>query len=168
MMQGAPLLPGFAPAHGAVFSSDRQYRYRLWRVWDESLPLCLFVMLNPSTADASKNDPTVRRCIGFARSWGYGGLLVGNLFALRSTDPSVLYQAEYPVGSDNDGALFDMARQAGLVIAAWGTHGKHLDRGAEVIANRPSALYHLGLTAGGYPRHPLYVPSATRPVLLKE
>ena len=83
------LLP-YVPA-GAVFSDDMVYRYRLWRTWDPDLPTCLFIMLNPSTADHEQNDPTIRRCLDFAKQWGYGQLLVGNLFALRATDPARTY-----------------------------------------------------------------------------
>ena len=75
---------------GAIISKDKKHRYRLWRIWDDSLPKALFIMLNPSTADVMLDDPTIRRCIGFAKSWGYGGIYVGNIFSLRSSNPKDL------------------------------------------------------------------------------
>ena len=121
------LLP-YVPA-GAVFSDDMVYRYRLWRTWDPELPTCLFLMLNPSTADHEQNDPTIRRCLDFAKQWGYGQLLVGNLFALRSTNPQNLRHHPEPTGGpDNDDALLAMHEEANLTVAAWGVHGAHLRR----------------------------------------
>ena len=104
--------------NAAAFSPDRRYRYTLRRQWDDALPYCLFVMLNPSTADATQDDPTIRRCIGFTKAWGFGGLLVGNLFALRSTDPAALYHADDPVGPENDSCLRTLRDEAALSVAA--------------------------------------------------
>lgn len=148
----------------AVFDSTRTYRYALGRTWDVDLPACAFVMLNPSTADAFRLDPTVRRCMGFAKRWGYGTLLVGNAFALRSTDPKALYEAADPVGPANDEQLRLIGERAHLVIAAWGNHGALGARGPAVMRIlRTERLAHLGFTKAGQPRHPLYVRADTKP-----
>lgn len=86
----------------AILSEDRKYRYILSRTWDETKPTVLFIGLNPSTADENEDDPTIRRCIIFAKSWGYGGLIMANLFAFRTTNPQGLYSEKNPVGSEND------------------------------------------------------------------
>ena len=144
----------------ATFDPSRTYRYRLSRAWDPAGPVVAFVMLNPSTADAASLDPTVRRCIGFARAWGFGTLEVVNLFAFRATAPADLVRAPEPVGVGNDRAIVDAVRRADRVVVAWGTRGTHLGRGGAVSALlgscrvRPVAL---GTTRDGHPRHPLYV-----------
>ena len=107
----------------ALFSECRTYRYALWRVWDESLDSILFIGLNPSTADESHNDPTISRCINFAKKWGYGGLCMANLFAYRATQPRIMMLADDPIGPDNDQILFDLVSKADIVVAAWGNHG---------------------------------------------
>ena len=123
-----------------------------------------FIMLNPSTADAVRDDPTIRRCIGFARAWGYRRLVVTNIFALRATLPSALRVASNPVGPRNDRYVLRAARAADRVVCAWGVHGALGNREATVLALlRELPLQHLGLTRGGYPRHPLYVAGATVP-----
>lgn len=144
---------------GAELSPCKTYRYALWRRWSDAPPV-LFVMLNPSTADASNDDPTIRRCISFARHWGHGSLLVGNLFALRSPYPQDLRAASAPVGPDNDRWLKQLARQSSAVVGAWGNHGSFMDRGQAVAALFPSMMC-LGLTRLGQPRHPLYVAADT-------
>ncbi len=141
----------------ATISDCRCYRYALGRRWADG-PAVLFVMLNPSTADASRDDPTIRRCIGFARAWGFGSLLVGNLFAYRATAPDEMRAAADPIGPDNDEWLSRLIGRSGLVVAAWGAHGGHLGRDRAVRALRREWV-HLGLTKGGHPRHPLYVPA---------
>jgi len=149
---------------GATFSRDRQYRYRLWRYWDRSRAPLLMIMLNPSTADEERNDPTVERCERRARASGFGGLLVANIFALRSTDPKALYAHRSPVGRGNDAAILAMAREAGQVVCAWGVHGALSERGLRVasrLLGEGVALGVLGLTRDGHPRHPLYMASAT-------
>lgn len=146
---------------GAEFSPCGRYRYRLWRTWDLRLKPLAFIMLNPSTADEAHNDPTVERCQRRAAAAGWGGLLVGNLFALRSTDPQRLYQVEDPVGQRNDQAIERIAQEAGQVICAWGNHGMHRGRGEEVLARLQQLRitpYYLRLTGQGCPSHPLYVP----------
>lgn len=146
---------------GATFSPCRQYRYRLWRYWDESSrPLITFIMLNPSSADENSNDPTVDRCERRARAMGYGGLEVVNLFAYCSPDPKIMKRQTDPVGPDNDSAIQAAAMQSGLVICAWGVDGNYLGRDQEVIdLLRPSGvpLHCLKITTDGHPAHPLYV-----------
>ena len=120
-------------ARGAVFSPCRTWRYTLTRVWDMTVPPAMFIGLNPSTADEVNNDPTVRRCLGFAKQWGYGGLIMTNIFAYRATDPRVMKAAKDPVGLKNDVWLKKMGEEAAIVVAAWGVHGAFGDRGAQVL-----------------------------------
>ena len=146
----------------AAFSRCGSYRYGLWRLWDESRPLVLFVALNPSTADHERDDPTIRRCIGFAREWSFGGLVVANLFAYRTPYPALLKSAHDPVGPRNDRWLARLSADAQLVVAAWGAHGDYQERARHVSA-RLGQCHALGLTASGAPRHPLYVRKDVRP-----
>lgn len=148
-------------ASGAAISPCARYRYALWRRWTVG-PAVLFVMLNPSTADASNNDPTIRRCIGFARSWGYSAMAVGNLFALRTPSPEKLKRARSPIGPDNDLWLGRMRADTALTIAAWGIHGLHRKRSSAMRKQLPDAQV-LGLTKLGEPRHPLYLGRSTLP-----
>lgn len=148
---------------GATFDERETYRYRLWRVWDPNAPRLAFVMLNPSTADASSLDPTCRRCVGYARAWGYGGVEIGNLFALRSTDPSALADHSDPVGPRNDDHLRRLCAQADGVVAAWGTNGALDDRGRRVAELLETQLWALDTTAAGHPIHPLYQPKDIEP-----
>jgi len=151
----------------ATFDPTRAYRFRLTRTWDPDLPRVNFLMLNPSTADAQVIDPTVRRCVGFARTWGFGTLVVTNIFAFRATDPAVLAQLDDPVGSGNDGAITDAAVSAERVVVAWGTRGSHLDRGdrvAGLLADHGVAAMTLRVTRDGHPAHPLYQRGDTIPV----
>ena len=147
----------------AEISDCGRYRYRLGRQWDESRPAVMFVMLNPSTADDYSDDRTVTRCIDYARGWGYGELLVGNLFALRSTAPEALRRSDDPVGPGNDDALLDMAQNAARVIAAWGNGGVLLRRNEAVLRLLPVQFYALKRTLNGHPSHPLYLPSNLTP-----
>ena len=150
---------------GATFSACRAYRYSLWRVWDEDGPTLCVIGLNPSTANETADDPTIRRCIGFARAWGYGRLVMTNLFACRSTDPKGLLAVADPVGPENDDVL-ELAAGYGGVLAAWGAHPIAKARAAEVLRLLGwREIECLGLTKGGAPRHPLYVPAATTPVV---
>ncbi len=148
----------------ALFSSCRKYRYTLWRWWDRSKGYVQFIGLNPSTADEVRDDPTIRRCIGFARDWGYGGLCMTNLFAFRATKPRAMMGCPYPQGTQNDGHLVEVARDADLVVAAWGNRGAFLARDEEVRDTMPCALHCLGLTKDGQPKHPLYLSKDTQPV----
>lgn len=143
----------------AVYSNDEAHRFELTRRWGEGAGL-LFIMLNPSRATELANDPTVERCEQRARRWGFPAFSVGNIFAFRATFPADLKRAADPVGVANDAVLTGLARQGGQVICAWGVHGAHLGRGAAVetrLRGEGLALWHLGLTKGGHPRHPLYL-----------
>ena len=152
----------------ATFSDCRKYRYTLWRYWGGlfSSGYAMFIGLNPSTADETNNDPTVRRCIGYARDWGYSGLCMANLFAFRSTLPSAMLSVKDPVGSDNDKHLKAVAKKAGIIIAAWGNHGAYLGRGEAVRKVIPN-LHYLKLTKKGIPGHPLYLKKDLKPIPLK-
>lgn len=143
----------------ASFSACGTYRYELWRELGSLLEsdgkgTCLFIMLNPSTADTTLNDPTISRCIKFARRWGYSFLAVGNLYAFRSSDPSVLRKATDPVGPDNDYYLGKLASEADLIVAAWGTNPSQ-SRVADVISCIDRDIHCLGVTNDGSPKHPL-------------
>lgn len=146
----------------AIISPDGLYRYRLTRAWGSAPPL-VFIMLNPSTADASIDDPTIRRCVGFAKREGAGGILVVNLFAWRSTDPEALAKASDPVGPHNDNHIRLACRSGGKVIAAWGSScpPKLRRRASDVqrLASGITSLFALALTEDGSPRHPLYLPA---------
>jgi len=163
------------PAGSAVFSLDRVHRYALAREWDAARPPAVFVMLNPSTADAFIMDPTVTRCRGFAITWGCGGLLVLNAFALRSTDPRRLRTHPDPVGVDNDrviSAVLD-AGEVGPVTVAWGSDPTLLRSGRAgqlLTLLREHGLHPqcLGMTKDGHPRHPLYVRGDTQPQTFQE
>ncbi len=152
---------------GATFDTSGLYRYHLWRAWGRGERRVAFIMLNPSTADGQRDDPTVRRCLGFARAWGYDALDVVNLFAYRTPRPADVRAAADPVGPDNDRFLLDVTARAGLVVAAWGNHGAWLGRTDAVrhlLADVP--LHCLALTGQGQPRHPLYARATLHPHLL--
>lgn len=146
----------------ASFSPCRRYRYELWRRWATG-PYAMFIGLNPSTADETQDDPTIRRCINFAKAWGYSALCMTNLFAFRATDPRDMKAEAFPIGGHhNDLSLRSLSESAGVVIAAWGVHGTHLDRAADVVKLIPN-LQCLGLSKEGHPRHPLYLKADCRP-----
>ena len=158
----------FTPAknQGASFSRCGRYRYAVWRTWDDTKPRVVFVGLNPSTADARIDDPTLVRCMGFARDWGFGGVVTGNLFAWRATDPRDLRLAPDPVGPANDRWLRRLISASPLTIAAWGNGGAWQGR-ADRILRRHANLQCLRLTAAGQPAHPLYLPKSLQPRPLK-
>lgn len=178
-------------SQGAILSACGTYRYRLWREWrgtpdakwrmwtdDSGKPVvdgaghqlgepytCVFVMLNPSTADSGVDDPTIRRCVNFAKAWGYERMEVVNLFAYRATDPRALLRLNHdddPVGPENLRHIRCLADDptTHLIVCAWGAHGSHIGQ-ADTVRGwmSDSGLYHLGLTKDGHPRHPLYVRS---------
>ena len=128
----------------------------------------MFIMLNPSKATEVQNDPTVERCERRARALGYGAFQVTNIFAWRDTDPFAMRKADNPVGPDNDAVILAGVDWADHVIAAWGTHGAHRNRGPEMAAvlhatDKP--LYMLGLSKQGHPKHPLYISYSQQPVV---
>lgn len=152
----------------ARFDETGLYRYALTRRWSEGPRVC-FVLLNPSTADAQVNDPTVRRCIGYAMDWGAGSLDVVNIFALRSTDPKGLRMVDDPVGPRNDRAILTAARRSDTIVAAWGNHGLLGGRGDFVrtmLHARGIDLQMLEISGAGQPKHPLYLSGRARPVPL--
>jgi hypothetical protein len=129
-----------------------------------NLSYALFVGLNPSIADEVDNDPTIRRCVDYATRWGYGALCMVNLFALRETDPAVMKAEPHPIGPDNDFWIVEMAKQAEVVIAAWGVHGAHLRRDQAVKLLLGQKLTCLRKTKNGHPGHPLYLKKTLAPV----
>lgn len=142
---------------GAEFSRCKKYRYVLWRrwAWDGYASQVMFIGLNPSTADATTDDPTIRRCIGFAKDWGYGGILMLNAFAFRATDPKAMLSAEDPIGPYNDDTIAYWRSQNGLIVAAWGDRcpiTREHDVCRVIGANR---MYCIGTTKSGAPKHPL-------------
>jgi hypothetical protein len=152
-----------------TFSPCRRYRYTLWRDWsDLATPDTGYLMvigLNPSTADETDDDPTIRKCKAFARQFGYTSLCMTNLFAWRDTDPAKMKKAEEPIGPDNDTHLLHCAAHAGMILAAWGKHGAHRDRAAAVVKLlAQSSLHALRLNNDGSPEHPLYIPYTVQPV----
>lgn len=151
----------------AVFSPCERYRYALVRHWNSSKAPVAFIGLNPSTADASNDDPTIRRCRNFALQWGFGGLIMVNLFAFRATNPTDMMTQFNPVGEENDYYLRSMTREAGKVFAAWGNHGVFLNRDRDVFAMFPK-LWCLHVNEkSGTPQHPLYVPGDVRPEIYR-
>jgi hypothetical protein len=150
----------------AKLSNCRTYRYELWRVWDESKPYVVFIGLNPSTADETNDDPTIRRCINFATSWGFGGLCMANLFAYRATKPENMKKSPNPIGDKNNETLLLLAQHAGLIIGAWGNHGTFLNRSNEIRSLLPE-LRALKINKSGEPAHPLYLKSTLNPIKLK-
>lgn len=145
----------YASQSGAVVIGP--YRYLLWRVWNPDLPLLLWILLNPSTADESSNDPTLRRVQGFSQSFGYGGLEVVNLFALRSPDPRALAQIVDPVGPENDRYIRGAVVRATKIIAAWGNYRMLYRRDHWILSQIAGPIFCLGITRNGNPRHPLYL-----------
>ena len=153
----------------AFLSNCGQYRYILTRVWDSSLGFVRFILLNPSTADHEQDDPTVRRCVNYAKSWGCGGLEILNLFAYRATSPKELKNADRPIGSIND--LFLVGDMPGTeysaapkyVICGWGTHGRFMDRGSDVM-EMLGRVHCLKINGDGTPGHPLYLRADLKPI----
>jgi hypothetical protein len=148
----------------AVISSDGLYRYRLGREWDVSLPRLTFIMLNPSTADATLDDPTIRRCMGFAKREGKGGIYVYNLYAFRATKPTDMLNAADPVGPENNRMLEEAFGYAITthtpLVAAWGANARQ-DRVLDVLEMAEQSYAQLssfGVTKHGHPKHPLYLP----------
>lgn len=153
----------------AIISPCLQYRYRLERrsenLFPEKSPV-LFLMLNPSTADASEDDPTIRRCRGFARLWGCAGIVVANLYALRATDPAELWQHNDPIGPDNDSHLRALASVHQDVVCAWGSNARpdRVEEVVQIFSEARATLRCLGTNKDGSPKHPLYI-RANQPLI---
>lgn len=148
---------------GATFSDDCAYRYRLWRRWDEGDTLG-WVLLNPSTADETESDPTLTRCIDFSKRFGYGSLVIVNLFGYQTSEPSEMKQREDPVGPENDEHLRTVCEAVDTIIAGWGNSGEHEERAITVAQMLEGKLHALAVNQTGHPRHPLYVSKDTEPV----
>lgn len=160
------LFPELKIDTGAILSPGSQYRYSLWRIWNKNLPLLGAVLLNPSTADAEKDDPTIQRMCYRARQLGYGGLMVVNLFALRSSDPQQIYHCDDPIGPENDVYIVQEMKRCGLVICGWGRDGNYRNRGiyvAELLRAEGIVPYALNVNGDGTPSHPLYLAYEIRP-----
>lgn len=156
-----------AESAGAAFSTSELYRYALWRVWNPAAPFWTIGMLNPSTADHQKVDPTVQRVCGMAQRGGAGGIIVWNLFAWRSTDPKALKQGPVTIGPSNDRIIKALVKLAPVNIAAWGAHGSLHGRAAAVLtmlSGQRTDLHALAFTADGTPRHPLYLGNDCQPL----
>ena len=154
---------------GATFSRCRRWRYLLWRKWADA-PVANFLMLNPSTADEVKLDPSCTRARLYAEHWGFGALIVTNLFGWRATDPDDMKAARDPIGRANDAAIVSAARSSSLVVCAWGNHGAHLERATKVVdllRLKKVRLHALRLNGNGEPAHPLYLPGSLEPVLFE-
>lgn len=161
-------MPDLFIERDAVISDCGRYRYLLRRTWDHDRMRALFIMLNPSTADAEIDDPTIRSCVRLCRSWAFGGFEVVNLFAWRATKPDDLATAFDPIGPKNDVIIGAAVARCDIPICAWGAH-KMAEARAEpvrqiITVQRPAALC-LGLTKGGAPKHPLYIKTGTAPVV---
>lgn len=153
-------------ASGAAFSPCKRYRYRLWRQWAPPGGIVLFLMLNPSTAGATLDDATIRRCVGFAKGWGFARLEVCNLFGWRATNPKELLELSDPVGNANDLYLVSAAMGADLILAAWGAGipPQHAGRTKEVLGLVGRNVHCLGLSKDGHPLHPLRLSAALDPI----
>jgi hypothetical protein len=148
----------------ALISCCGEYRWWLSRTWS-SLPSLCWIMLNPSTADAMKDDPTIRKCVRFAIRWGYGGIRIVNLFAFRATDPKQLPMAYSPIGKENDEFILLNAKLCRTVVCGWGVHGNLFGRANVVkimLAANGIETFCLGTTKLGEPKHPLYLAGLTR------
>jgi len=162
-----------ALSHQAAFSADRRYRWWLQRCWTPERPQLLFIGLNPSRADAERDDPTLRRLLGFARAWGFGGLEVVNLFARCSPSPAVLRRSSDPVGAENNQWLQRSVAAADALWLGWGNGGAWRQRDQQVLdllalqLHADIPLLAVGLTVTGQPRHPLYAPAAAQPLRLQ-
>ena len=149
------LMNGLLVNKNATFSDCRKYRYALSRTWNGKKKTILFIGLNPSTADEKIDDPTIRRCINYAQNWGYGSLLMVNLFAYRATLPSELKNVKNPIGNDNDLHIIELSKKADIAVAAWGNEGTLLNRDKEVKKILPNLMC-LKINKSGQPAHPLY------------
>ncbi len=154
---------------GAIFSDNRKYRYALWRTWHALQPQVMFIGLNPSTADETTDDQTIRRCVNFAKDWGFGGIYMLNLFAFRATQPSVMKEENHPSGRLNHDYIDDFADGVDLIVAAWGANGDHMRANDRITAliTRNHPMFCLGRTADGHPKHPSRLAKVTPLVLYR-
>lgn len=161
----------FATGSSAVIDDTGQYRYELIREWDRTKPKLAWLMLNPSTADAEQDDPTIRRCVGFSKSWGFGSLIVVNVFAYRTTYPQELKRVGFDkaIGPENADAIRSAYVRSGCMVAAFGAHSEARRRVHWYIAKRHlRRLWCLGRTKDGSPKHPLYVAANVWPTVWHE
>jgi len=154
----------FEGVSGAIISEDEKYRYSLWRIWDKELDSCMWIMLNPSTADATKNDPTINKCIAYAKWWGYGSIFVCNLYAYRARDPKILEYVPDPVGPLCDQWLITISKIAVLRMAAWGNNMLS-HRRVNKVKSLMGPLSCLDISKSGNPKHPLYLRKTLLPRL---
>lgn len=126
------VLPKQTSEKNAAFSPCRRYRYALWRTWNENKPCVLFIGLNPSTADETNHGPTLKRCISYAKSWGYGSVCIANLFAYRATKPKGLLARKKVMGTGNNHWLIKLPIEVGLMVAAWSNHGQYQHLSSQV------------------------------------
>lgn len=147
----------------AELSNCRSYRYALWRTWDDAKSKVLFIGLNPSTADEVEDDRTIKSCITYAKQWGYGGIIMGNLFAYRATSPEDMKQAKDPIGPENDNWLQKLGRESEMVVAMWGNGGSFLNRHIEVAKLFPNLMC-FRITGEGQPHHTRGLPNGIKPI----
>jgi hypothetical protein len=141
---------------GAHISIDKKYRYSLYRIWNDELPKVAFICLNPSIADDKIDDPTINRCIEFAKSWGYGGFYMLNLFAFRATNPSELTKVNDPIGMDNQNVILETITKVDKVICAWGNEGILLNQNKKILSIIENP-YCIKINSSGEPSHPLFL-----------
>lgn len=156
-------------SRGADLSPCGHYRYQLTRALPTGAGVCVFVMLNPSTADGLKDDNTIRRCLGFVQGWGFRELRVVNLFAWRATQPRDMLNQLDPVGPDGDGWILRATADSALTVAAWGAHGsptvrRRADHVRALMLEHGRAAHHLGLSKAGHPKHPLFLEGSSQTV----
>jgi len=150
---------------GAVLSEERRYRYRLNRIWDAEKPAALFIGLNPSTADEYTDDPTIRRCMSYAKAWNYGGIVMANLFAYRATDPRMMLRQEDPEGRLNEQYLDAAIEDTWVTVCCWGSERQPaVHAQADRLRHRHGDLTYLRLNKDGSPAHPLYLPGNLKPI----
>jgi hypothetical protein len=149
---------------GAKFSPCKKYRLQLWRLWDDQLPIIMFLMLNPSSADAHNDDPTIRRCVNFTKNWGYGGFYIGNLYPLISSKPKLLLESLSVSHSENKLNLDEMAEKCDKIICAWGNFEivKKLGIPNDFLIDYKNKLYYISKSKNETPKHPLYLKSSLK------
>lgn len=161
-MSQPSLYGGPTMMRGALFSADRQYRYSLFRIWDDMKPKVMFIGLNPSTANENEDDQTIKKCMGFAKKWGYGGIYMTNLFSYVSTDPNKLLTSGEPI-EENNKILLEISSKSHLIIFAWGSFKQHKTRMTEVISMFPNARTIGPISIDGFPKHPSRLPYSLTP-----